>query len=357
MKKTVFVSGCYDILHGGHIQFFQDAKFLGTELVICYATDEVIRLAKGREPAMPERHRLVLLIQLGYRLIAGGDLDPVFNFRFAFEEFKPDILAVTDDDPNMEAKRKFCQEHGAELVAMPKHFYGDPITSTEIRARIACPQQVPLRVDFAGGWLDVPKFARGDGYIVNCTITPMVSLRDWPYKKGAGLGGSAALSILQGRNAFADEGERNVGWQDPAVIHETGLCVWKSGATPKLLEKYDPSFLIGRMALLWTGERNKTAGEITERDRDYRAIQFASQRACPSRPASVYDAVELSYEAQRGEGMSELPPNPGSVAAKYCGAGWGGYALYLFWDESDRTAGIEKSPDLIPIEPYIRSWG
>lgn len=28
--KKVFVSGCYDIVHAGHIQFFEEARALGT---------------------------------------------------------------------------------------------------------------------------------------------------------------------------------------------------------------------------------------------------------------------------------------------------------------------------------------
>ena len=29
MKKKVFVSGCYDLLHSGHVEFFQQASRYG----------------------------------------------------------------------------------------------------------------------------------------------------------------------------------------------------------------------------------------------------------------------------------------------------------------------------------------
>ena len=45
-ERKVFVSGCYDILHTGHVQFFQDAKALGDHLTVCFASDEVLMLAK-----------------------------------------------------------------------------------------------------------------------------------------------------------------------------------------------------------------------------------------------------------------------------------------------------------------------
>jgi len=39
------------------------------------------------------------------------------------------------------------------------------------------------------------------------------------------------LSII---DAVQSELDMNVGWQDPAIIKETGLCVWQSGNYPKL---------------------------------------------------------------------------------------------------------------------------
>ena len=49
-KIHVFVSGCYDILHAGHIQFLREARALGDELTVCLAaTDFVGR--QGRQAA------------------------------------------------------------------------------------------------------------------------------------------------------------------------------------------------------------------------------------------------------------------------------------------------------------------
>jgi hypothetical protein len=46
--------------------------------------------------------------------------------------------------------------------------------------------------------------------------------------------------------------------QDPAVISQTGLCVWRSGPRPELDFKTQGSFLQGLMALLWTGNTHTT---------------------------------------------------------------------------------------------------
>ena len=33
--RRVFVSGCYDVLHGGHLEFFTQARALGDHLIVC----------------------------------------------------------------------------------------------------------------------------------------------------------------------------------------------------------------------------------------------------------------------------------------------------------------------------------
>lgn len=207
--------------------------------------------------------------------------------------------------------------------------------------------EIPLRVDFGGGWFDVPKFAKEGTFIVNCAITPKVSLENWPYQKGSGLGGSAAHAILIGKDSFESEKNLGVGWQDPAIIQETGLCVWRSGEKPVLEMKMNPDFLQGRMALYWTGLTHDTPNNVDNK-RDFSLIEEAGLRAYQavrdkSLPVLAM-AVDISYKMQLGEGMEKLPEF-GELAKKYCGGGWGGYALYLF----------DKRPDgLLNIEPYLK---
>ena len=54
----------------------------------------------------------------------------------------------------------------------------------------------------------------------------MVSLTDWCYEQKSGLGGSGAWALLNGHDGVESELNLGVGWQDPAIIRETGLCVW-----------------------------------------------------------------------------------------------------------------------------------
>ena len=105
--KKVFVSGCYDILHAGHVQFFEDAKALGDYLIVCFASDEVLMLAKKRLPSIPQDNKLIILksIKSIDHVVTSSDLHPIIDFAKHIEDFKPDILAVTEDDKNIEIKQ------------------------------------------------------------------------------------------------------------------------------------------------------------------------------------------------------------------------------------------------------------
>ena len=56
--KKVFVSGCFDVLHGGHLEFFEQAKALGDYLIVCLPSDPVLLLHKNRTPWIPLEHKL-----------------------------------------------------------------------------------------------------------------------------------------------------------------------------------------------------------------------------------------------------------------------------------------------------------
>jgi cytidyltransferase-like protein len=357
VMTTVFVSGCYDILHGGHIEFFRQARALGDRLVVCFASERVLVAHKQRPSAMPELHKRAILESIRFvdEVILGTGEDLGLDFRDHFLRVRPQILAVTEDDRYAEKKRALCAEAGARYVVLPKTLPFDPISTTEIVRRVRTPREVPLRVDVAGGWLDVPRLARAGAYIVNCTVAPLVSLGEWPYKVGAGLGGSAARAMLLGKDSVDSELDAGVGWQDPAVIRETGLCVWRSGPKPVLELKRNPDFLAGRLALLWTGQDHLTPS-LVDRRRDYDAIARAGSVAAEAARARSLDglgeAVNLSSGVQRDEGMAPLPDR-GERAKKYCGGGWGGYAVYLFGGKSERDGFVNAVPDARAVEPHL----
>lgn len=360
-KKKVFVSGCYDILHGGHIEFFNQAKAKGDYLTVCFAGDKSFELHKHKRSSLPENHKKRILESLSMidEVVVGDYLEELgLDFKEHFLRIKPNVLVVTEDDKYAEAKIALCNQIGAQYLVLPKTLNFEKISTTEIINYIKAPTEIALRVDFAGGWLDVPKFSRKDSYIVNCTISPTVSLNKWDYEMDSGLGGSAAYAVLTGKNSIQSELDLGVGWQDPAVILETGLCVWKSGQKPILEFKINSNILDGKMALFWTG-KNHITYHNTDKKRDFEKIVEASILAREAvNPLDInYDklckAVNLSYKVQLDEGMNPLPEY-NEVAKKYSGGGHGGYAFYMFENEKERNEFLKKE-NTLKIEPWIRN--
>lgn len=253
-------------------------------------------------------------------------------------------------------KRELCKQAGAEYRILPKtppKF--EPVSTSSIVRWVQAPTEAPLRVDFAGGWLDVPRFSREGAYVVNCAISPLVSLREWPYEKQAGLGGSGAWALLNGKDGIDSELDLGVGWQDPAVIRETGLCVWRSGHRPVLDFKHNGDFLRGRLAVLWTGSPHDTPG-VADYPRDYDRIaesgKIAREGVIAADIHALARGVALHHEAQLAEGMESLPELAGALARRYCGGGHGGYAVYLFPDEAARSGALASTSRLRPVEPF-----
>ena len=358
--KKIFVSGCYDILHAGHLQFFEEARALGDHLTVSFASADVLWFHKRRKPSIPDDHKLALLQSIGIidEVVVGQGLEEGIDFRADFLRIRPDILAVTEDDKYTPLKQALCAEVGAQYVVLPKtppRFA--PVSTSSIVRWVQAPTEAPLRVDFAGGWLDVPRFAIPGAFIVNCAISPLVSLRDWPYEKQAGLGGSGAWALLNGKDGIDSEIDLGVGWQDPVIIRETGLCVWRSGEKPALDFKHNGDFLTGLMAIHWTGTPHDTPG-LANHPRDYPRIAqsslIAREGVLHADIHQLAEAVSLYHNTQLDEGMAPLPSIPGSLAHKYCGGGHGGYALYLFPTPSARTSALSTTPTLRPIEPFCR---
>lgn len=63
MERIVLVTGGFDPLHSGHIDFFNEAKKLGDKLVVGINSDEWLTRKKGR-PFMPFQERLKIVQNL-----------------------------------------------------------------------------------------------------------------------------------------------------------------------------------------------------------------------------------------------------------------------------------------------------
>ena len=157
MSKTVFVSGCFDLLHSGHLAFLQSAARHGA-LYVALGSDATIRQLKGRPPVIPEAERLFMVRAVNG--VAGAFIamgSGVLDFERELRELRPDIFIVNEDG-NIPQKERLCRELGIQYLVLRREPVSDlPARSTtELRSR----ETMPYRIDLAGGWLDQPFVSR-----------------------------------------------------------------------------------------------------------------------------------------------------------------------------------------------------
>jgi D-beta-D-heptose 7-phosphate kinase/D-beta-D-heptose 1-phosphate adenosyltransferase len=97
---TVWVNGCFDILHPGHIELFKVAKSLGDRLIVGIDTDDKVKKDKGNDrPVNPLYFRKTMLESIKYI-----DVVLPFGSRIELENlielYSPDILVVGSDWKN-----------------------------------------------------------------------------------------------------------------------------------------------------------------------------------------------------------------------------------------------------------------
>lgn len=211
MKKKVFVSGCFDMLHSGHVAFFEEAAAYG-DLYVGIGSDRTINELKGRRTVNGERERLYMIKSLRYVKDAwinkGSGL---IDFEQEIRDLKPDIFFVNEDGFSPD-KQKLCDALGIEFVVskrIPQN--GLPQRSTTA-LRGEC--RIPYRLDLAGGWLDQPFVSKYyPGAVITISIEPDIEFND-----RSGMSGSTRKKAVQLWHTDIPEG-------DPHLLAHTLFCV------------------------------------------------------------------------------------------------------------------------------------
>lgn len=136
-KKIVFTSGCYDILHLGHIIHFNYCKSLGDVLVVTVGNDETIRKLKGDGRPINNqrfRSRMLAALELVDYVLVSEEVRK-FDHMESLKLLMPDIFVVNATDSAVEEKRQYAESLGIDFVACkrlpPDHKKGG-ISTTQI---------------------------------------------------------------------------------------------------------------------------------------------------------------------------------------------------------------------------------
>lgn len=177
VKKKVFVSGCYDLLHSGHVEFFRQAAEYG-DLYVGIGSDKTIEGYKHHKTVYGEQERLFMVKSIRYvkdAFINAGS--GILDFLPTLDIVHPDILVVNSDGGS-EEKRKVCEERGMEYVVLSRdpHEGLTARSSTDLKKTTS---QIPTRIDIAGTWIDQPYVSQyAPGWAITASIEPTFEIRE-----------------------------------------------------------------------------------------------------------------------------------------------------------------------------------
>lgn len=176
MNKKVFVSGCYDMLHSGHVAFFEEAASLG-DLYVGLGSDLTINKLKGRKTINTDRERLYMVKAL--RMVKDAWINSgsgLMDFEKEILDLKPDIFFVNEDGFTPD-KQELCNRLGITLEVSKRIPHQGLPTRSTTALRKEC--RIPFRLDLAGGWLDQPFVSKYyPGPVITISVEPEYEFND-----------------------------------------------------------------------------------------------------------------------------------------------------------------------------------
>ena len=176
-KKKVFVSGCYDLLHSGHVEFFKQAAQFG-DLYVGIGSDNTIAALKGHKTMYSEQERLFMVRAIRYvkeAYINQGD--GYLDFLPTLDIVRPDCLVVNEDG-DREEKRALCRERDMEYIVL-KRVPSDGLAARSSTDLKQLPSQLPTRLDLAGTWIDQPYVScYAPGWALTISLEPTFEIRE-----------------------------------------------------------------------------------------------------------------------------------------------------------------------------------
>jgi cytidyltransferase-like protein len=152
-SKKVLVSGCFDLIHGGHVAFFKTAATYG-DLYVSVGRDQNLFLLKHKMPFFSEEERLYIVKSIKYvkeAFLASGS--GMLDFKPDLLRIKPDIFIVNEEGHTSD-KEKLCNELGIKYLVLPRI----PEEGLPVRSSSGTKKELrfPYRLCLAGGWMDQP---------------------------------------------------------------------------------------------------------------------------------------------------------------------------------------------------------
>jgi len=372
MPKKVFVSGCYDLLHSGHVEFFRQAAEFG-DLYVGIGSDATILDYKHHKTVYSEQERLFMVKSIRYvkdaYINAGSG---VMDFVPTLDIVKPDIFVVNSDGGSLE-KQQICKERGIEYVELER------VPQAGLKARSSTDlkkteSQIPTRLDLAGTWIDQPYVSQyAPGWAITISLEPTFEVRErcglststrnmikkiWPYS----LPNMDPEMLAKLVFCFENDPERSdgiiSGAQDAIGICVPGLCrhYYNNRFWPEKIEMCEDevvlSWLESHLVMIPMEPRRPGCSVVEGKDiteAKVRALASAADRCWSAIISRNLDAFATAYRDSFNAQVAMFPAMiqgsvqsyidkysamPEVLAWKMPGAGGGGFLACVVTDAS-----------------------
>ena len=375
MAKKVFVSGCYDLLHSGHVEFFRQAAEYG-ELYVGIGSDKTIQDYKHHKTVYSEQERLFMVKSIRYvkeaYINAGSG---IMDFVPTLDIVKPDVFVVNEDGSHPD-KEKVCRERGIEYVVLRRdpHEGLTARSSTDLKKSQS---QIPTRLDLAGTWIDQPYVSQyAPGWAITISLEPTFEIRErcglststrnvikkiWPYQ----LPNMDPEMLAKLVFCFENDPERSdgiiSGAQDAIGICMPGLCrhYYDNRFWPEKIETCDDEsvlqFLEQHLVMIPMEPRKPGCSVVEGKDiteAKVKALAAAADRCWEAIMSRDLDAFARAYKDSFDAQTAMFPAMIQGCVASYInrfkdqvlawkmpGAGGGGYLACVVDDAAAFVAG------------------
>ena len=114
--KVVAISGYFDPIHVGHLEYINMAKKLGDKLVVIVNNNYQCKLKKGK-PFMDEKDRLTIVSNIKNVDEVFLSIDKDKTVCASLEKIKPDIFANGGDRKNYEIPESVvCKKYDIKII-------------------------------------------------------------------------------------------------------------------------------------------------------------------------------------------------------------------------------------------------
>ena len=349
MNKKVFVSGCYDLLHSGHVEFFKQASQFG-DLYVGIGSDATYLEYKHRKPMFPQEERLFMVqnikaVKEAYINEGSG----VIDFLPTLDIVKPDVFVVNAEGGS-DTKRQLCEERGIQYIELQR----TPAeglqarSSSSLKAAMQKSESsdekgngIPTRLDLAGTWIDQPYVSmHHPGWAITISLEPTFEVRDrcglststrnmiqkiWPMKLPKMDPEMLARLVFCFENNPEREDGHISGAQDSIGICVPGLCrhYYDNNFWPKKIESTNDEmtlrFLEEHLVMVPMEPRKPGCSVVEGKDITPIKVRALADAADACWKAIQGRNIEAFAAAYKASFEAQVAMFPGMVAPTYIG--------------------------------------